>query len=165
MLPCVPPGHRSRPGWTALVETAGIGRQVAAGMAAQILRPGYLSRVPSKIRCERAMVVSEWVADHIAQIAIALEALLQLSRGTVALRMNKDEHAQFFGFGPKGIELGIAQLRAGDVAADANPAQPILLDALVQLFGGKVGELQGNRKRRRQSARMLGAHLGEPLVL
>src|SRR3989449_11767700 len=66
----------------------------------------------------------ERVADHVVEVAVALEPVLEVGRGAGALRMDEDHHAELLGLGPERVELRIADLRAVDAAADPGAAQP-----------------------------------------
>ena len=105
------------------------------------------------------------IADHIAEVAVTLKTLLKLGWSAIALRMDEHQHAQLLGLGPEGMEFRVAYLRAGDVAADADPAQPELFDAFLELVGSEVGKLQCDGGERDEALRMLGTDFGEPLVL
>src|SRR5215831_21335970 len=79
--------------------------------------------------------------------------------------MKEDEHTEFFGFGPEEVELRVAEFDASDTASDGSPTQTILLDALLELLGSQIGELQGHCGESNEAVGMLGARLGEFLVL
>src|SRR4029079_2446780 len=81
------------------------------------------------------------VTDHIAQVTVALEPLLQLGWSAITLRMDEDQRAQLLSFGPERMELGVAYLCAGDIAADADPAEPELSYAFLELLGSEIGKL------------------------
>src|ERR1700694_5494099 len=130
-----------------------------------ILSPGNLSSVPSKIKMRERDGGLERVADHVAQIAVALEPLAELRRGAVALRVDEDDHAELLGLRPARMALRIADLLAGDVATDGSPAQAVFLHAFLELLGGEVRVLQRHRGEGDEAVRVCAAHLGELLVL
>jgi hypothetical protein len=55
--------------------------------------------------------------------------------------MDEDQRAQLLSFGPERMELGVAYLCAGDIAADADPAEPDLSYAFLELLGSEIGKL------------------------
>ena len=79
--------------------------------------------------------------------------------------MDEHHHAQFLGLGPERVELGVADLVAGDIAADRRPAQAVLLDAFLELLGGEIGKLQGDGGEGDKAVGMRGTRLGQLLVL
>jgi hypothetical protein len=97
------------------------------------------------------------VADRVVEPAAAPEPPGDRGGDAGGLRMDEHEHAKLLGLGPEGMELRVGQLLAVDAAADGGAAQAVLPDALLELLGGEVGMLQGDRVR--------GAGLGELLVL
>ena len=106
----------------------------------------------------------ERVADRVREQAVAIQpaAALELRR---ALRVNEDQGAELLRLRPEWMELRIAQLHALDAAAEAAPAQPVLLHPLLELLGREVGVLQGHRRERDEPVRMRRAELGQLLVL
>src|SRR5439155_24568917 len=79
--PWVPPGQRSgRVGHPKSERPEYDGRKPPA-CAAQIFRPGNLSSVPSKIRCESAMVVSSGLPITLPRKPLPLKRL-EISEAT-----------------------------------------------------------------------------------
>src|SRR5205823_3192852 len=107
----------------------------------------------------------ERIADHVVEVAVALEPALEVGRGAGPLRVDEDHHAELLGLGPERVELRIADLRAVDAPADTGAAQPVLLDALLELLGGEVGVLERHRREGDEALGVRGARLGELLVL
>ena len=132
--------------------------------AAQILRPGKRSSVPSKIRCDSAIVVSSGLPIVLVEQAAAAEpaARLQLAR---AGRMQEDQDAVLLALRPERIELRIGQLEAGDAAADADAAEAELLHRMLDLLGRQFGMLQRRRGEGHEAVGLLGAELDQRLVL
>ena len=64
----------------------------------------------------------ERIADHVVEVAVALEPVLEVGRGASGLRVDEDHHAELLGLGPERVELGVAELLAVDAAADASAA-------------------------------------------
>ena len=88
----------------------------------------------------------ERIADHVVEEAVALEASGDLGGHARALRMNEHEHAERLGLRPEWVELRVADLLAVDAAADGRAAEPVLLHALFEQLGGKLGMLQRHRR-------------------
>ena len=63
------------------------------------------------------------------------------------------------------MKLRIAQLEAVDAAAEPGAAQPVALDALLELLGREVGMLQRDGRERHEPLGVRRADLGERLVL
>src|SRR5437870_12579650 len=79
--------------------------------------------------------------------------------------MDEDRHAELLGLGPERVELWVAELLAVDAAADANAAQPVVLDGFSELLGSKIGVLQRHRGEGDETVGMRGASPSELLVL
>src|SRR6187549_3964558 len=77
----------------------------------------------------------QWIADGVGQPAIALEALGEFWR---ALRVDEEYCAEFFRFGPDGVELWVGKVLAQHAAADCGAPQILLPDSILQLLHCKI---------------------------
>ena len=82
-----------------------------------------------------------------------------------AAGVHEDRHAELGGLGPERVVLRQRQILAVHVPADRGAAQAETLDAILQLFGGQLGMLQRDRRRRDKPIGMRRHPLREPLVL
>ena len=112
--------------------------------------------------CDRGL---EREADHVRKIAVALEAAGQLRAGTIGLRVDEHQDAELFDLGPERVKLGIGELLAIDAGPDGGAAQAVLLDAVFQLFGREIGELQCDGGEGDKAGGMGGDRFGELFVL
>jgi hypothetical protein len=60
----------------------------------------------------------ERIADDIAEVAVTLEAMTELRRRPIGLRVDENKHIQLLGLGPEWVEPFIADLLARNIAAD-----------------------------------------------
>ena len=67
---------------------------------------------------------------------------MTLRGGPVALRMDEDEDAERLCFGPERVERRVRDFHAGDVAADADTAEPKLSNRMLDLIGSEIRKLQ-----------------------
>ncbi len=148
-----------------MIGAARVGRQEAAGVRSADLEAGEPVERALEDQVRQGDGRLEGVADHIAEVPVTLEALLELGGGTGTLGMDEHHHAELFGLGPEGVELRIADLLPVDAAADAGAAQPVLLHTLLQLLGGEIGVLQRHGCEGDEALGVRGACLRELLVL
>src|SRR5262249_2935037 len=107
----------------------------------------------------------ERVADYVREIAVAAEAMAELRGSPVALRMDEDEDAERLCFGPERVERRVRKFHAGDVAADADTAEPKLSNRMLNLIGSEIRKLQRRCREGDEPVRIAGAGLRQPLVL
>ena len=121
-----------------------------------------MSSVPSKIRCDSAIVVSSGLPMVLPSQPLPAS---RLASSGDALRMDEQRHAELLGLGPHRMELGVGEFHAGDHAADRGALQPLLLHRGLELLHGEVGRLQGERGEGGEAVGLGGAELGQLLVL
>src|SRR5262249_6514162 len=152
-------------GGAPVVGASRIRRQVAAAVRRADLEAGELVEGALEDQMRQRDGRLERVADHVPEIAVALEPALELRRRARHLRVDEDEAAELLALRPEGMELRIADLLAVDAAADGGAAQPVLLDAFLELLGGQVGMLEGHAGEGYEAVGMSGARRRELLVL
>jgi hypothetical protein len=115
------------------------------------------------MRCAKGECRFPRIAEHSIERTAAAGAYAQAL--AVGLRMDKDQRLQFFGLGPERIEFPCGEFVVADAAADRDAAQAQRLDRIYYLFGGRVRELQRDRRKGGKSIRISRAELGELLDL
>src|ERR1700759_3733017 len=80
-----------------VVVARGVGAEIAAAMGSEDLETREAIKRPLEEQMLQGDVSVEWIADCVRQPAVALEARGELRR---ALRMDEENSAKFFGFGP-----------------------------------------------------------------
>ena len=141
-----------------------IRRQVAAGVRAAELQPRKAIERPVEDHPREENRRLERVADDVAEVAASAQrAVLEDVVG--AARVHEDEHAELLGLRPERIELRRRGRLAGDVAGDADAAQPQLLDGFLELLDRQIGMLQRHRRQPDEAIRVGRAPLRELLVL
>src|SRR5579863_6533370 len=131
-------------GQAAVIGSRGIGRQVAAAMRSTNLEAGKSIQrsIENQVRERDGRV--QRIADHVGQIPVALETLLQLG---YALRMDEDGRAKLFGLRPKRIELWRRKILAVHASTKRDASQSQFLDAFFHLGGGEIGILNRDGRK------------------
>src|SRR5215475_1252397 len=158
-------GAKVGPGGAPEIPTPDVGRQEATGVCSDDFEARELVESALEDEMRQGDSRLERIADDVAQISIALEPMAKLHGGRVALRVNKNGSAQLLSLCPEWVEPWIADLIAGNAAADVCTAQTVLLDTLLELRGCQIGKLERHRRERHEPLRMGGTCLGEFLVL
>ena len=104
----------------------------------------------------------ERVADDVLEPAAAFQALIELH---CALRMEKDEDAELFGFSPEDVKLRVGEFVARAARANGRPAQAELLHRMLELLRCELRKLQRHGGERDETVRVLAAKLRELLVV
>ena len=104
----------------------------------------------------------ERIADGVGQPAVAAKTLGQLGR---ALRMDEQQHAEFFGLGPHRMKLRISEFLAGHAAADGRTAHAKFFDRMLQLLHREIGRLQRQRGKTHKAVRMPCAQFRQRFVV
>src|SRR5436190_6509604 len=159
------PGAPVEPGEAPVIGAARVRRQETAAVRRADLETRELVERALEDQVRERDGGLERIADHVVEVAVALEPVLEVGRGASGLRVDEDHHAELLGLGPERVELRIADLHAVDAAADPGAAQPVLLHALLELLGGEVGVLQRHRREGDEALGIGGARLRELLVL
>ena len=63
------------------------------------------------------------------------------------------------------MEFRVGEILSGDAAGNPDAAKPEALDRMLDLFGGKLRELQCGRRESDKAVGMRGAEFGQLLVL
>jgi len=87
-----------------MIRAGRVGRQITTAMRSAQLEAGNLSRVPSKMRWERQMVVSRGFPMALESQPFPLKRLFSFRR---ALWMNEDQHAKVLALGPERMKLRV----------------------------------------------------------
>ena len=130
--------------------------------APQILRPGNRSSVPSKMRCESAMVVSSGLPITLVEKAVTLQPAAQLR---YCLRMDEDERLKRLGRLPERVQARRRQLLLIDNGAERDATHAMDLERLGELFGGQLRMLRRDGGERDGSIGTGRAQGGKPAVL
>src|SRR3989449_7778620 len=99
-----------------MIGAARVRRQEAAGVRRADPEAGELVERALEDQVRERDGGLERIADHVVEVAVALEPVLEVGRGTGGLWMDEDHHAELLGLGPERVELRIADLRAVDAA-------------------------------------------------
>jgi hypothetical protein len=89
------------PSWTQIrthgatsIETVGVGGQKTSSVGRTDLQAREAIERALKNQMREGDCGLWWIADHVAEVAVAFEPMTELLRRPIALRMNEDEHTQ-----------------------------------------------------------------------
>ena len=126
--------------------------------------PGNRSSVPSKIRCESAIVVSSGFPITLPSMPFPFRRSVSAA-DPGRLRVDEHDRAERLGLRPEGMKPWVGELVAGDAAADRRAAESHRLHRVLELLRGEVRELKRDRRKRRKPIAMARAEGGHRVVL